>query len=1023
MTVEHQREELEYLRRRVAELESVEQRLAETEQALRAGEARYHALSEHTFEAVFLSENGICIGQNLAAQRMFGYTEHEARGRHGSEWIASEYRELVRNNMLRDYAPPYEVMALRKDGTTFPCEIQGKSVEFQGRTIRVTALRDISARKQFEEALRKTEQDYRRIVETANEGIWAIDENGITTFINNKTAELLGTDPSNIVGRSYREFVHDDSLVTTVEAFAALKSGAKEQRDVRLRRWDGSDLWAIVSAMPNFDESCGFTGAFAMVTDITNRKATEEELKRSEARYRHIIESAGLFVSIYDRNGTCRMMNPTVARCFGGKPSEFEGKNFSELHPGKGETFRQRIADVIDSGEPREFEDLVEFPTGGRYLFTEVRPVHLPGDEVESAQIVSLDITEIKRTQEALRESEERLRAVLDNAPVMINGLSPSGRIILWNRELEQRIGWTHEDAEFLDVIAAAYPDPVECARVTSIMGKADGVFREFQPIAKDGRKLTQMWADFRLTDGSTISVGYDITDRKRAEEALRESEERYRLLVENANEAIFVLTDDRFEFLNSRSTEMSGYSRAELSAMSVMDLIHPDDRERVRSKRIARANGDTSAYSYSFRFVNKQGREGWVNLNSVGILWQGRPSTLCFASDITDLKKAEELAADADRLRAVGELAGGVAHNFNNLLQIVLGGAQLALNDLELGNVTQARDNLEQIVAGAKFGAETVRRLQDFAQVRKNELTGTVNVVDLSRTVDEAVEMSKPWWKVGPEKDGVTVALNRSLPQGCYVRGNESELFELAVNLIKNAAEALTDGGEIEVATQVEHGEAVLIVRDNGVGIEREHVRRVFEPFRTTKGPKGTGMGLAAGYGIVQRHGGTIGVESAPGRGTVFTVRFPFVAADPAHKFESTTPKAQHRLNILLVDDMPVLVKQVQEGLVRFGHNVYSAFSGFEAVEIFRDADVDVIVSDLAMPGMNGWQVGEEIMKLCAQRNVPKPAFIILTGWGGQIAEARCREGSGVDMILEKPVAVPKLMKEIERLVNSAEP
>jgi CheY-like chemotaxis protein/anti-sigma regulatory factor (Ser/Thr protein kinase) len=248
-----------------------------------------------------------------------------------------------------------------------------------------------------------------------------------------------------------------------------------------------------------------------------------------------------------------------------------------------------------------------------------------------------------------------------------------------------------------------------------------------------------------------------------------------------------------------------------------------------------------------------------------------------------------------------------------------------------------------------------------------------------------------------------------------CFVNAKESEITEVLVNLVKNAAEALPTGGEIRIKTFFEGGEVILQVMDNGVGIKREHLKKVFEPFWSSKEvTSGTGMGLAVSHGIISRHGGSISVESEERQGAIFTVTLPLAKAPQEVSMASGTKMFRAKLNILVIDDIPVIVMHLEAILTKHQQTVFSATSGEEALEIFRNNKIDMVFCDLSMPGMNGWEVGRAIRAICQERDLPKTQFILLTGWGGQELEQEKIIESGVDAIVEKPIDNKKLMATV---------
>jgi two-component system, cell cycle sensor histidine kinase and response regulator CckA len=311
------------------------------------------------------------------------------------------------------------------------------------------------------------------------------------------------------------------------------------------------------------------------------------------------------------------------------------------------------------------------------------------------------------------------------------------------------------------------------------------------------------------------------------------------------------------------------------------------------------------------------------------------------------------------------------------------------------------------------------VKRLQDFARVRAEgpALGGTI--FDFSHTVREAIEMSKPWWQTAAEREGISISLTRQIKDRCLVKGHENELFDVIVNLVKNATEALPMGGEIDVATFVQNDEVITQVRDNGQGIAEKDLGKIFEPFWTTKGTEGTGLGLAGSYGIVRRHGGSISVSSKRDHGSLFTVKLPIAQASGENRAEKNQPRIASGLRILVIDDMTPVLELLEEGLKEYNHTVFTASSGPEGLEICEHSKIDVVICDLGMPDMNGWHVSKAIRRMFRKLAVPKPPFILLTGWGGQVSQGHTMSDFGVDLVVEKPVDIPKLAAAVSDLVH----
>ncbi len=585
---------------------------------------------------------------------------------------------------------------------------------------------------------------------------------------------------------------------------------------------------------------------------------------------------------------------------------------------------------------------------------------------------------------------------------------------------LDMRLG-SDSGTDFISSFKAARPG-ILCVMMTAY-ASVDTAVQALQRGAYDYlRKPLDMRELLSTLDRCFEKIRLE-RDKIAAEAALRESELRYRMLFEKAGDAILISRADgdragQIVDANPAAAAMHDYEISELLTMNVADLDPDGWKQAVPESHDSLTRGMWIKDEHYH--VRKDGSVFPVELTA-GLIELGNEKFVYGINrDLTETRKTQELFIQAERIKAVAEMAGGVAHNFNNVLQIVVGGVQLALMHLHMAAVHEAKNHLESVLDSAKLGAQTVKRLQDFARVRTENPTNEGKVFDISNTVAQAIEMSKPWWKTAADREGITISLNRYLRTGCLVKGNENEIFEVVVNLIKNSVEALPQGGEIKVRTSYLEDEVSIVVEDDGVGIDQDNLGKVFEPFWTSKGVKGTGMGLASSYGMIQRHGGRISVESQPGEGTIFTVRLPY-AHEPTPRHDGQRIQTlDFTFSILVVDDMRPVVQQLHKALSKFGQNVIPAFSGHEAVKLFEQNRVDLVICDLGMPQMNGWQVARSVKDHCTLKGIPKTPFIILTGWGGQVEDPRKMEECGVDTIVEKPVDVPRLLEIIRQVVTA---
>jgi signal transduction histidine kinase/ActR/RegA family two-component response regulator len=509
----------------------------------------------------------------------------------------------------------------------------------------------------------------------------------------------------------------------------------------------------------------------------------------------------------------------------------------------------------------------------------------------------------------------------------------------------------------------------------------------------------------------------------------LKNTLQRFYTILSNLYAAVLLVSDEgQVEFANRAFCDLFDLDDApsDLRGLGAVGMIkkiqdayaHPAEavariqevvaqQSPVRGEEIAMRGGKT--YLVDFIPLLVDGKR-------FGRLWHHQ--------DITNRKRSEELALQSARLRAVADLSSGVAHHFNNLLQIVIGNTSLSLADLESGDLSEIKTNLKQMLRAATLGAETVKRLQTFANMRADVTESETDVFDVATTAGNAAEVLKPIWISDPEKKGIKIDLHLDLQDGCLVKGQENEMFEVLVNLIRNAAEAMPQGGDIEVKAYREADEVVITIRDNGTGIAEEDLSKVFQPFWSSKGVGiGKGMGLAVSHGLVKRHGGSISVDSKLGAGTTFTIRLP-LAPEPVTKTDqSSTSTSRDRLTILVIEDDLNIASLFERIIAKAGHRVFRALSGQEGLGIFNTEPVDLVICDLGMPGMNGWDVGKAIRSVCRDRRITKPSFIMLTGYGGQELEKAKITESGVDAVVAKPIDRATVLATVQDIAEQRGP
>lgn len=370
------------------------------------------------------------------------------------------------------------------------------------------------------------------------------------------------------------------------------------------------------------------------------------------------------------------------------------------------------------------------------------------------------------------------------------------------------------------------------------------------------------------------------------------------------------------------------------------------------------------------------------------------------------ELSNTQEQLIMTEKLRALGEMAGGVAHDFNNVLGAILGKTQLLLREVDNPKWIEHLKLIEKVTLA---GAKTVQKLQNFTRVSRQS---QFEHIDLIKVIEDAIEMTRPRWKDECQHQGVVINLNFKQNELQPILGNPNELVEAISNLILNAVDALPQGGNIEIVAVMEDEQAVIKIKDNGIGMSESVMKRIFFPFFTTRGKQGTGMGLSVVYGIITRHKGDIDVSSKVGQGTEITLSFPSTGETIQKPKPSVRIVSELGATILIIDDDDNIREVISEVLEVLGHSVKSAPSGEEGLKLFKKEKFDLVITDLGMPGMSGW----EVTRICKSLKPSVPVMMI-SGWGHQIDEEMVNQ-SKLDGILGKPFEIDKIKNMIQEVL-----
>ena len=653
------------------------------------------------------------------------------------------------------------------------------------------------------------------------------------------------------------------------------------------------------------------------------------------------------------------------------------------------------------------------------------------GPSIERELLVAENRRARRRAEEAAHEAEEKYRSLFENAVEGIFRSTPEGRFVAVNPAMARILGYdSPEDliANLTDVTRQLYVDPKARERAAQLE-EEEGVLHafEFEAYRKDGKRI---WASANrriVRDESGIELYRegsleDITERKRAQEALQQSEERYRDLVENAHDIIYSHDlEGNYTSINKAGEVITGYTVAEALQMSIADTVAIEDQAKVLDMMRRKLAGEI-ATAYEIEIIAKDGRRVPLEVNTKYVYQNGVPvGVQGIARDVTERRHLEAQLRQSQKMEAIGQLAGGVAHDFNNLLTAINGYSGLALQRMNEDN--EIRGYLEEINKAGERAANLTRQLLAFGRKQMLQpvplnLNGVISDLNkmLSRLIGEDINF--------------TVKLDPALLK---IKADPGQIEQVLINLVVNARDAMPSGGNLTVETanfevDREHaakyigvqpgGYVMVTVTDTGTGMDKETKARIFEPFFTTKERgKGTGLGLSTVYGIVKQSGGNIWVYSEPGCGTAFKVYLPQLKTAEEDPQKSTVEVAVPRGSetILLVEDEDVVRGLARKILEQSGYTVLEASGGKEAIHICQNQTVPIhlLLTDVVMPETSGREIAEQVTKL---RPITRVLFM-----SGYTDEAIVHHGivdSGVEF-LQKPFTPAALAKKVREVLD----
>jgi PAS domain S-box-containing protein len=642
-------------------------------------------------------------------------------------------------------------------------------------------------------------------------------------------------------------------------------------------------------------------------------------------------------------------------------------------------------------------------------------------DEVSGDIVFALHSIEMEKER---KQTEERIRNLMESTPVGISISASEGYVPEVNMALWKIFGYNSKE-EFTKIPASDhYYDQKDRERFHELHKR--GLVKDFEVRFKhkDG---SVFWGSVTSTTQTTeagatefINVLEDITERKQAEEALRESEERYRSLIETSHEMIqSVRLDGHFDFVNKAWHDILGYTEKELSRLSLFDIIHPESLEHCQ-KMFKKVLAGESAMNVEAKFLTKDGSTVFVEGNVTGRYIDDKlVATQAFFRDITDRKHLEDQLRQAQKMESIGRLAGGVAHDFNNILTVIIGNAELLSMSLGKDNPLQGR--VEEISKGGERAASLTRQLLAFS--RRQVLQP--QVLDLNGVIPNMDKMLRRL--IGEDIDLETVLA----PDLGRVEADPGQIEQVTMNLAVNARDAMPTGGKLTIETAnvdldetyahkhvaVKPGPYIMMaISDTGKGMDEETRSNIFEPFFTTKEKgRGTGLGLSTVYGIVKQSGGNIWVYSEPEKGATFKIYLPRVekVAETAEKVKVTAEALTGSEAIMVVEDDDMVRDMAKSILQQYGYSILDAQDGKEAIRVSEkfEGPIHLMLTDVVMPGMSGRVLAE---KLAVQR--PKMKVLYMSGYTDN---AIVRHGvlDKEVIFIQKPFTVEALAQKVREV------
>ena len=870
--------------------------------------------------------------------------------------------------------------------------------------------------------LKETRDYLNNLIRHANAPIIVWDPEGRVTIFNEAFEKMSGRSEAEMMGETVDALFPEESRPESMQKILGASKGEHWQAvEIPILRKDGEIRIGMWNSANIHDKDGKLIATIAQGQDISERKLTEEALHREKERFRVLVEESPLGISLLGKYNRYKYINPKFIEMFGYSQEEIPtGREwFRKAFPDP--EYRHELIAIWKSdfeksrlGESRSRVFNVRCKDGTEKVI-HFRPVTMEGGD---QFITHSDITEIRRDAQRLKELER----AIEQASEGIATADLERKFVFVNTAWARMHGYQVVDLIGKPVAMLDSPaDGKELPRVWEEIMK-EGLWQgELQRIRKDGSTFSAVMTSSLVKDDEDMPVGVigtcqDISAHRQAEEAMRQTEERYRVLFETAKDAIF-LTDEsgRFADVNPAACESLGYSREELLGLRNND-IDADPRGYEAFMKVK--DDQESAITFEVNQRRKDGTLLPVEITGSFFTAGGKALSLAIARDLSNRRYLEAQLRQSQKMEAIGTLTGGVAHDFNNILSAVIGNAELALMNIEKED--PLCKHLDEIRRSAGRAANLIRQLLLFSRRQPMDmvpLSLTSLIRNLGKMLDRLI--------------GEDISLDLDLkPETWSIEGDAGTIEQVIVNMVVNARDAMPEGGEITIWSRNVHvgqeyctshtyarpGKFVrLSVRDNGTGMDQAVIDHIFEPFFTTKEVgKGTGLGLSVVYGIVKQHKGWIDLESSPGKGAIFHVYLPAVSVKSEEKEEAPVTLEAfigRGERILLVEDDKALAEIAYNALSTKGYKVFVAENVQEALHLFKKegGKFDLIFCDVVLPDGKGPKLVEEFLEIR-----PGAGVLFTSGYVDEKSSWSAIKESGYPY-LQKPYSLTDLFTAIK--------